>query len=140
MSNKSGDTDFKKTKHDHTLAILKAAVSAIPVAGGPVASLLSDYLPNEVEHRKTRLLTQLDKDLKILEGKYNAETLTRAEFLTIFFKSFKKAMETHREEIIDAYRAIILNSLIDSTPDQDEIALFIGITERLSPIHVKLLV
>ena len=135
----SNGTNFKKTKQDHALAVLKAAVNAIPVAGGPVASLLSDYLPNEVENRKTKLLIQLDEDLKKLEGKFQEETLKKEEFITTFFKSFKKAMETHQKEVIDGYRAIILNSLIDSEPNQDEIAMFIGITERLSPLHIKLL-
>lgn len=135
----SVDKTFKKTKQDHVLAVLKAAVSAIPVAGGPIASLLSDYLPNEIEKRKTKLLIQLDDDLKRLKGRFQEVTLKKEEFVTTFFKSFKKAMETHQKEIIDGYRAIILNSLIDSNPNQDEITMFIGITERLTPLHVKLL-
>ena len=128
----------KKSKTDHALSGLKALLSTAPFTGG-LASLMNDYIPDSIEKRARELLMQLNEDFKSLEERYNEEVLTKDYFITTFLTAFKQAVETHQEEKINAFRAIILNTLLISEPNEDEIAFFINITQRLTPIHIKLL-
>jgi len=58
---------ISKTKSDHALVIFKAAVSATPVVGGPIASLISDYIPSATEKSLNRAAELLKKRLKEFE-------------------------------------------------------------------------
>jgi len=134
-----GSSDkLKKTKSDHSMSALKAALSLLP-AGSAVASLIDDYIPTSLEKRHTALLIQLHKDIEALEGKFDKEVLTREYFITTFIEAFRNARATHDKEKIEAFRAIILNTLISQEPHEDEAAVMLSLTGRLSPLHIKLL-
>ena len=47
-----------KSKTDHAVAFIKAGISGIPVFGGPIASLISDYLPLAIERSVGRAIEQ----------------------------------------------------------------------------------
>lgn len=130
---------FSKSKIDHSLSVIKAAVNAIPVAGGPIGSLLSDYLPSTVEKRKTEFLINLGKDLESVEERLQNDFVSKDYFLSTFMQAFRRAIENHQDEKVTAFRAIIVNSAIDQSPKEDEIASFISITDRLTALHIKLL-
>ena len=132
-------TNFSKTKLDHTLSVVKAAVNAIPYAGGPLGSLLSDYLPNSVEKRKTEFLEKLGRDLEAVQDRIQNDVVSREYFISTFMQSFRRALENHQEEKVSAFRAIVVNTAIDQNPKEDEITAFISITDRLTPLHLKLL-
>jgi len=131
--------NFSKTKSDHTLSALKAVASAIPYIGGPLGSLLSDYLPDSVEKRKTEFLTKLAEELDVVQDRLQGDFISKDYFISTFMQSFRRAIENHQEEKIGAFRAIIVNAAIDQNPREDEIAIFISITDRLTPLHLKLL-
>lgn len=135
----SDDLNFSKTKLDHTLSAVKAAVNLIPYAGGPLGSLLSDYLPNSVEKRKTEFLEKLGKELEAVQDRLRTDVVFREYFISTFMQSFRRALENHQEEKVSAFRAIIVNMAIDQNPQEDEVAAFISITDRLTPLHIKLL-
>ncbi len=135
----SDDPNFSKTKLDHTLSAVKAAVNLIPYAGGPLGSLLSDYLPNSVEKRKTEFLERLGKELEAVQDKLQTDVVSREYFISTFMQSFRRALENHQEEKVSAFRAIIVNIAIDQNPREDEVAAFISITDRFTPLHIKFL-
>lgn len=131
--------DFSKTNVDHALSVLKAAVNVVPVFGGAVGSLLSDYLPNSVEKRKTEFLTKLVQELEAVQEKLQSDFVSKEYFISTFMQAFRRAIENHQDEKVQAFRAIIVNAAIDPNPKEDEIAAFVNITDRLTPIHLKLL-
>ena len=132
------DNISKKNKNDHAVSLVKAVLSTAPFTGG-IASLISDYLPNSVEKRKAELLIKLSKDLENLENRYNEDTLKKDYFISTFIAASKGVIENHDQEKVNAFRAIILNTLIAENPKEDEVAMFIGMTQRLTPLHIKLL-
>ncbi len=129
---------LKKTKSDHAMSVLKAALNLLP-PGSAVASIIDDYIPTSLEKRHTALLIQLQKDIEALEGKFSKEVLTREYFITTFIEAFRNARVTHSKEKIDAFRAIILNTLIVKEPKEDEIAVMVNLVTRFTPLHIKLL-
>lgn len=130
--------DIVETK-DVVLSVAKAAVSTIPIAGGPIASLMGDFIPTEMNKRRDKLVEKLIKDFEKFKDKYDKDALTRPYFISIFLECFRSAMATEKEEKIDAYRAIILNSLIEQTPDEDESQFMIKLVDLLTPLHFKVL-
>ena len=40
---------------DHIVNVIKASLSAIPVIGGPISSLVGDYIPKKKEERLLNL-------------------------------------------------------------------------------------
>ena len=129
----------KKKKKDLAIAVGKAAVSAIPVAGGPLAVLFEEFFPGEWERRVSELLTHLSEDFKRVEDQLDEQKVRSEEFFSTFYTSFRLALSTHQKEKIDCYRAIILNSALENSPNEDEQALFIKITDDLTVLHVKIL-
>lgn len=131
--------DFSKTKTDHTLSALKAVANTIPYIGGPLGSLLSDYLPDSVEKRKTEFLTKLAQELDAVRDRLQSDFVSKEYFISTFMQSFRRALENHQKEKVEAFRAIIINTALDQNPKEDEIAIFISITDRLTSLHLKLL-
>jgi hypothetical protein len=56
------------TSH-HTLAIIKAVLNAIPTIGGPLASLVGDYIPTATQKNVDKALTHLQAQLTALGAK-----------------------------------------------------------------------
>lgn len=135
----SDQPNFSKTKLDHALSVVKAAANAIPYVGGPLGSLLSDYLPNSVEKRKTEFIGKLGQELESVQDRLQNDVISKEYFISIFMQSFRRAIESSQEEKVGAFRAIIVNTAIDQAPREDEIFAFVNITDRLTPLHIKLL-
>ena len=48
-----------KTKGEHVLAVIKAGIAAVPIAGGSIASLISDYVPTATERTVEKAVDML---------------------------------------------------------------------------------
>jgi hypothetical protein len=65
---------------DHALAIIKAGINLIPVVGGPIASLIGDYVPTSTQaviERSTELLAQ---KLDALKDRIDLEAVNKDDF------------------------------------------------------------
>lgn len=130
-------TNLKPTKADIAFSITKALAGLLP-ATGMVATLVDEFIPSEVNKRRDSLLLKLERDFEELPERVK-EVLEKPFFISIFMQSFRSAMATEKEEKIDAYRAIILNTAIEENPDEDEIEVMVKITDSLTPLHIKLI-
>lgn len=132
-------SDFTMTPGDMAQSLVKSVGNFVPIFGGPITSLLNDYIPSEVSKRKDDLLVALQHDFQILAEEINEKNLNRPAFISLFMQSFKSAMATEKDEKIECYRAIIANSLIESNPDSDKEVIMLKILDTLSPLHIKFL-
>jgi len=57
---------------DHVLAIVKAGINAVPIVGGPIASLISDYLPTSTQRAVEKTLRLLGEKLSSLSHEARA--------------------------------------------------------------------
>lgn len=80
-----------------------AAISAVPLGGGPLSVLLDKYLPGYVERRRQDLLAKLAFDLAELSNRLTPQRLASDEFIAVFMKAYCRAMEESLEEKRDAF-------------------------------------
>jgi len=132
-------TNLTLTKSDVAVGLVKAAINTIPVLGGPLGSLMSDFIPSELDKRRDTLLLELESEFKRLDDKIATETISKPYFISLFLQSFKSAMASEEKAKIDCYKAIIINSAIKQDPNIDEMKIMLRITDNLTPLHIKLL-
>ena len=101
-----------KTKSDHTLAIFKAGVSAVPVVGGSIASLIGDYIPSATQKSINRAIELLEKKLKELEGRLDPLGVNKDEFAELFKSSYLSIVRSHNDNKLRAATNLIANILL----------------------------
>ena len=103
---------MQKSKGDHLLALVKAGLSAVPVAGGPLASLIGDYIPTHTQRSIERMLAELTARLERLEGRLDAENVDKDEFAELFKSCYLVVFRTHQEEKLRAVAGLLSNVLL----------------------------
>lgn len=77
--------------------------------------------------------------IKILESKFNQQEAKTIEYGLLLEHISKQVMQTPTEEKLKAYRAILLNTCLPSSPNELERAYFLDLLNRLQEVHVILL-
>lgn len=101
-----------KSKAEHALAIIKAGVSAVPYVGGPVASLVADYVPTATQKSIDLAIELLQYKLTELEGRLDVEAVNKDEFAELFKSCYLSIVRTHRESKLKAATTILVNLLL----------------------------
>ena len=131
------------TGKDRTLGLAKAALSAVPVLGGPAAELLDLVVRPEIERRRTEWLDQLAEQLAAieerLEGFHVSALANDPEFISTLLQASAAALREHEAEKLEALRNAVLNAALEAGPTEDERALFISWVDQLTPWHLRLL-
>ena len=97
---------------DHALAIIKAGINLIPLVGGPIASLIGDYVPTSTQaviERSTELLAQ---KLDALKDRIDVEAVNKDDFSELFKSCYLVIVRTNREQKLQAATAILANLLL----------------------------
>jgi len=87
-----------KEPRDHILAVCKAGISAVPVVGGPIASLIGDYIPTATQKIVRESIDMLGKRLEELGDRVDAEYVNKDEFAELFKSCYLILIRTHQEE------------------------------------------
>ncbi|OEU66532.1 MAG: hypothetical protein BA863_04775 [Desulfovibrio sp. S3730MH75] len=102
-----------KNKSDLALALFKAGVSAVPVVGGSIASLVGDYIPSATEKSKNRAIELLEKRLKELEGRLDPSNVNKDQFAELFKSSYLSIVRSHNDAKLRAATNLIANILLE---------------------------
>jgi hypothetical protein len=97
---------------DHALAIIKAGINLIPMVGGPIASLIGDYVPTSTQaviERSTELLAQ---KLDALKDRIDLEAVNKDDFSELFKSCYLVIVRTNREQKLQVATAILANLLL----------------------------
>ena len=70
---------------------------------------------------------------------FNEEYIQTDEYAFIFEKCFKGAVEDYQKEKIIAFKAILINSLIDFETTQSEKEYYLNLVDNLSLLHIQVL-
>jgi hypothetical protein len=97
---------------DHVLAVVKAGINAVPIVGGPVASLISDYVPTSTQRAVEKTLRLLGEKLSSLEERIDIEQVDKEEFSELFKSCYLVVIRSHREEKLRAAAALLANLLL----------------------------
>lgn len=104
---------------DVALSTLKAALSTIPVLGGPIASLLGDALQAHTDRALRRALQLLTARLDQLSERVDLGSIDQDELAELFKSCYLTIVRTHHEEKLRAATALIANLMLRSNdPDK----------------------
>jgi hypothetical protein len=123
---------------ENIINIFKAAASMNPYSGA-IASLISDYIPNQKHLRLEEFAQKIAQDLESFKNEVNDDYIKTNEFAFIFEKCFKGAMENYQTEKVEAFRAVLINSLRNKSVSQNEKEFFLNLIDRLSLTHIRIL-
>ena len=134
---------MKKSKSDHALALVRAGLSGVPVVGGPIASLVGDYIPTATQKSRDRAIELLAQRIEELVDRIDVEAVDKDDFAELFKSCYLAIVRSHREEKLRAATAILANLLLrEGDPDKcsyTELDHFSRCVETLSSGAVKVL-
>ena len=97
---------------DHFVALVKAAVSAAPCVGGPLSSLIGDYVPLSRQQAAETAAQLLAERLAALEGRTDPGAVNEKDFAELFNKFERIARGTNREEKLNAAANLLANAVL----------------------------
>jgi len=104
--------DLEKTPiSDHIVNVVKAAISVIPIIGGPISSLVNDYIPNKKLKRLLDFTKQLSENIERFKDEIDEEFVKTDEFAYLFEQTYKLVLENYQKEKLDSLLALLINSL-----------------------------
>jgi hypothetical protein len=123
--------------------VVEAGVSAIPVAGGPLAVILMRLLGLRFQKRQQDFIEELAaavQDLIDTVDEVSPEALAENdEFLDAVAGAVMSAQLTGQQEKLDALRNAVLNAALPSDLDADQQAIFLRHISDFTPSHLRLL-
>lgn len=125
--------------YDKARGIILTAVSAVPVIGSPMASALTEYLPNWKLVRVQEFLAELAACVDKLQQSLDAEKAKSEEYGLLLEHVLNQAARTTTNNKAEAYRAVLLNACLPGSPDKLEQEYMVSLLDRLREIHVVLL-
>ena len=131
------------TKGDVAHGIVKAAISAAPVVGGPAAEIFGLVIAPPLQKRQAEWMEEVAEGLKRLEGRvegFRIENLKDNEqFISIVLTATQSANRNHQREKREALRNAVLNVAVGSGLEQDAEAIFLSLIDRFTAWHLRIL-
>ncbi|MGD9752150.1 MAG: hypothetical protein AB7W59_14255 [Acidimicrobiia bacterium] len=126
---------------DRTRSIVKVAISAAPVIGGPAAELFELVVPSSLERRRQAWFERVADRLRALEDrKVDLSGLADDEgFITVLIEASKAALGTHLEEKLDLLANCVESAALPSDRDDFLAMRLLAYVEELSPEHFVVL-
>lgn len=127
--------------HDRAdLELLKAAISAIPVAGSPISSLMSGQAKRKVVRRTIEMFNAMRERLEeVEEKKIDKDCFESDEFQTLLALAIEQLQTTHDTEKMRMLATGLANSGVEEHRDEARKELLIRILRDLSPDHIAAL-
>jgi len=137
--NKILESKIEHSKVNDALMSSFKVLLSLTVVGSPLAALISEFIPSQRFLRLEKFVEQLASDLKKFEDSVKLEYIHTDEFALIFEQSIRGVIENYHQEKLDAFKWIVINSLIDNDLIQEEKEFFINLTKQLTITHIKIL-
>jgi hypothetical protein len=129
----------KKEPPIHFRSLLVAAINAIPAVGGTLASLFDDYIPSSRQERILSFIRDISIEIEHLKYQLDMDKIQTDSFAYIFEKSLMSIGLDYQKDKMEAYKSIILNSLMPNTESAEIREYFFNIVDSLTPIHIRIL-
>jgi len=128
-----------KSSGDAAQQIGKAVLSAVPIAGGPLAVLFENIFTAPLEKRKEQLAGVIN-ELQTRVEDLTPEKLSENEaFITVTLQASQIALRNHQSEKLNALRAAILHSALPNAPEENLQQIFLRLIDQLTPWHLGIL-
>ena len=101
-----------KQVSDHAISVIKAGLSAVPVVGGAIASLIGDYVPKATDRSIGMAIEELIQRIGSLESRIDPRSVDREEFSELFKSCYLVIIRTHQQRKRSAAVRLIANILL----------------------------
>lgn len=120
----------------------EAALGSVPLVGAALAVTLVTTLNWRLEERREKWFTELAGGVEELRQRMDGlslESLVGNDVFTDAVVMATRTVEhTHQAEKIEALRNAVLNSATPGAPDADTQAVIMGLIDRFTPSHLRL--
>ena len=124
---------------EHLRNFAIAAVSSVPVVGGPASFLLDKYVPNYLSVHRTSFVKEIEDGLKSLEQLDIKTEINNERFMSTLVRCIQIADGESSKVKLSALRSIALNTSLPCDKDFDENSLFIRLLETLTSDQIRIL-
>jgi hypothetical protein len=102
----------EKKAQDHVISLVKAGLNAVPVLGGPIASLVGDYIPSSTDRCLNEFITSFSTRLATLEARVDTIHIDKDEFAELFKSAYLVVVRSHRKEKLEGAARLLSNILL----------------------------
>lgn len=130
------------TTGDVVDAVARAALTAVPVFGGPAAELIDLVLNPALHRRREDWLRRLGVVVDELRAhQIDIGTLSTNEaFVSAVFSASQAAVKTHEEEKLRALQNAVTRTGLALGPDEHTQLMFMRFIDELTGLHLQMLV
>ncbi len=123
----------------HTVA--RAALSAVPVIGGPLVELFQHLVQPPVERRRARWMEEVGERLQALsdEGIKLQDLQNNEEFISAVLHTTQIALRTHQEEKLAALKGALESIARGQAPEDAKQYMFFFLVDTMSPLQLRIL-
>jgi len=133
-------TDLDETPaRDHALAIGLAALNAIPVAGGTIATLISEYVPRQKQVRLVCFVEDLGERLRAQQERVDQDFVRTEEFQVLFEDALDRVQQRKNEDKFEYWARLIIGVVGKERPPRADRDRFVDTLDRLRLSHLRLL-
>ena len=121
--------------------VAKAALSVIPVIGGPAVELFQLLVQAPIERRRTEWMEEVGQRIQRLEaeGLRLADLQNNEQFVSAVLHTTQIAIRTHHHEKIAALQAALVNIARGHAPEEAKQYMFFAFIESTSPLQLQIL-
>lgn len=128
-------------KTEVAAALLKGAVSAIPVAGGAISELANLYL-NPLEKRKQRWMIEVSEAINSIQSQFKLlpkDLEENEQFISFLYQATLIAIKSHQQEKLTALRNALSTSIATEQFSEDVSFQFLRYIDELTCSHLAIL-
>lgn len=120
----------------------KTLVSYIPIVGNAITNIWNEFESAQLQRKTERLemlITSLCDDLQRLEGQINQDYIKKSDCADILEKTIYAVVIERTEYKREAYKNILLNSIIAKNVDFDRTEKYMQLLSQMTGIDILLL-
>jgi len=126
---------------DQVHALVKAALSVVPVVGGPAVELFQYVVQPPLEKRRDEWMRSVGEKLEELSANgLDPSTLqTNEQFISAVMQASQAALRTHSAIKLAALRNAIINIASGKSPEETMQEILLSLVDELSEMHLRVL-
>lgn len=118
--------------------LLVIILSGLP-GGSVFGTIIDKKMPDRKIEKLKKFSQELRDEIEKLKKAINEDYITSEEFYYLFEQTFLYVSRNYQEEKINAFRNILLKSIVDIDTNQDIKEMYLHITNELSVADIRLL-
>lgn len=127
---------------DRGLAVVRAALGSVPVAGAALQELFAAIVTPPLERRRNDWMESVGEKLVRLEEEHRTQLDSLSDnesFISVVMNATNAALRTHDETKLNALRNAVSNAACSDAPEDSLQLQFVAMVDQLSGWHLRLL-